>query len=310
VPKPTLDPPRYEGALRLPGGRRLGYAEFGPAGGRPLLWFHGTPGARRQVPPAARALAAERGVRIVSVERPGIGESTPHVYDSFVEFARDIERLCDALGLERVAVAGLSGGGPYALACAHELPGRVVAAAVLGGVAPTVGPDAARGGPSGLIRAFAPLMGRGRQPVGGALRGLVRVLEPFAENAMDLFASRMPPGDQRVFEDPAIRRMFIEDLMLGARRGMQALCLDVVLFGRHWGFALSGIEVPVHLWYGDADVIVPVEHGEHIATRIPKAELRIRPGEGHLGGLGASREIFEALLAHWPRSEASRAELP
>jgi pimeloyl-ACP methyl ester carboxylesterase len=143
-------------------------------------------------------------------------------------------------------------------------------------------------------------MHRARQPVGAALRGLVRVLGPLEEQAMDLFASQMPPGDQRVFADPAIRRMFLEDIQLGARRNMQALCLDVIMFGRPWGFALGDIQVPVHLFYGDADVIVPVHHGEHLAARIPNATLRIRPDEGHLGGLGASREMFEALLAHWP----------
>jgi pimeloyl-ACP methyl ester carboxylesterase len=307
MPQPPLDPPRFEGALRLPDGRRLGYAEFGPAGGRPLLWFHGTPGARRQIAPEARALARTRGVRLVSVERPGIGESTPHAYRTLVDFAYDVERLCDAIGVGHFGVAGLSGGGPYALACAHALRGRVVAAAVLGGVAPTVGPDAAPGGASRMIRAFGPFMGRARQPVGGALRGLVRALEPLADRAVDLFASQMPPGDQRVFEDPATRRMFVEDLLLGSRRHMQALCLDVAMFGRPWGFALGDIGVPVHLWYGDADVIVPVAHGEHIARRIPGAALRIRPGEGHLGGLGASREIFDALLGHFPAEAGAAA---
>jgi pimeloyl-ACP methyl ester carboxylesterase len=298
--KPPLEAPRYEGALRLAGGRRLGYAEYGPVGGRALVWFHGTPGARRQVAPEARALAHEHDVRLIAVERPGIGESTPHIYPRLVDFPADIEQLADALGIERFAVAGLSGGGPYTLACGHELPERVTAAAVLGGVAPTVGPDAARGGASGMIRSFAPFMHRARQPVGGALRALVRVLRPLEEQAMDLFASQMPPGDQRVFADPAIRRMFLEDIQLGARRNMQALCLDVIMFGRPWGFALGDIRVPVHLWYGDADVIVPVHHGEHLAKRIPGATLRIRPDEGHLGGLGASREMFEVLLAHWP----------
>jgi pimeloyl-ACP methyl ester carboxylesterase len=298
--KPSIEPPRYEGALRLANGRRLGYAEYGPPSGRAVLWFHGTPGARRQVAPEARTLARDHEVRLIAVERPGIGESTPHVYRRVTEFAEDIEELADALGIDHFAVAGLSGGGPYTLACAHELPERVTAAAVLGGVAPTVGPDAVRGGASGMIRTFAPFMHRARQPVGGALRGLVRVLEPLADQAMDLFARQMPPGDQVVFADPATRVMFIEDIMLGSRRNMQALCLDVTMFGRPWGFALADLRVPVHLWYGDADVIVPVHHGEHLAERIPNATLRIRPGEGHLGGLGASREMFEALLSHWP----------
>jgi pimeloyl-ACP methyl ester carboxylesterase len=289
--------------VRLPRRRRLGYAEFGPATGRPLLWFHGTPGARRQIAPRARELAHERGVRIVSIERPGVGASTPHVYAALVDFVRDVERLCEALGIDRFGVAGLSGGGPYALACAHELPGRVVAAVVLGGVAPAVGPEAAPGGASRLIRAFAPLMHGGRHQVGGLLRGVIRLFEPLADAAVDLVARLMPPGDQRLFADPAMRRMFQEDLILGARRNFQAIPIDVALFAREWGFTLADVAVPVHLWYGDSDSIVPPQHGEHLARLIPGARLTIRPGEGHLGGLGAAGEVFDAILGAWPDAE-------
>lgn len=309
MPPLLLPPPRIEGTIRLPRRRRLGYAEFGPASGKPLLWFHGTPGARRQIAPKARELAHERGVRIVSVERPGVGESTPHVYRAVVDFARDVERLCETLGIERFGVAGLSGGGPYALACAHALRQRVVAAVVLGGVAPAVGPEAAPGGASRMIRAFAPLLHRARHPVGGALRSMIRLLEPLADQAVALFARQMPRGDQRLFEDAAMRRMFQEDLILGARRNFQAIPLDVALFARDWGFALANLDVPVHLWYGDSDSIVPPQHGEHLARLIPGARLVIRPDEGHLGGLGAADEVFDAILGHWP-SERPAAPRP
>lgn len=298
-PTTQTRPPRFEGTLQLGGGRRLGYAEYGPSQGRPLLWFHGTPGARRQIAPAAREAAYERGVRLIAVERPGIGDSTPHLYDALVEWGEDIERLCDALGIERFGVAGLSGGGPYTLACAHELPDRVVAAAVLGGVAPAVGSEAASGGTSGLTSRISPLIGFTHAPLGGAMRRLISALEPYGEQAIDLFARFMPPGDKEVFADPAIREMFQDDLQQGSRRQMHAIFLDARLFGRPWGFSLRDIEVPIHMWYGDADNIVPVEHGEHMAKHLPNAVLRVRAGEGHLGGLGASHEIFDAILAHF-----------
>jgi pimeloyl-ACP methyl ester carboxylesterase len=295
-----LSLPRFEGSVRLAGGRRLGFAEFGPSNGRPLVWLHGTPGARLQIAPQARELAHERGVRIVSIERPGVGESTPHAFEAVVDFALDVEQLCDALGLERFAIAGLSGGGPYALACAHEMPERVVAGAILGGVAPSVGPDAAAGGAAAYVRPFEPLLRRAHGPLGGFMSGLIRVLEPFADPVTDLFARIMPPGDQRIFEDRDVRRMFQQDLILGSRRYMQAIFLDAMLFGRPWGFLLADIRVPIHLWYGDSDTIVPMRHGEHLAERIPGAKLRVRREEGHLGGLGASQEIFDVLLEHWP----------
>ena len=299
----TIRPPRFEGAFQLTERRRLGYAEYGPATGRPVLWFHGCPGGRRQIAPRAREVADERGVRLIAVERPGIGGSTPHAYRFLVDWAKDVEAFCDGLGLERFAVAGLSGGGPYTLACARRMPRRVVAVALLGGVAPTRGPDAAPGGITPLADVMRWGVGAARAPLSVLFPRLVPALEPWGERAMDAFASFMPPGDQLVFQDPGIREMFLEDIMLASRRHMQAFLYDAILFGRHWGFALGDVRVPVHMWYGDADVIVPVTHGEHMAERIPGATLRIRPEEGHLGGLGASDEIFDVLLGHFDEED-------
>lgn len=295
-------PPRVEGAIRLPDGRSLGYAEYGPADGRAILWFHGTPGARRQIAPQARALANRRKVRLIAIERPGIGDSTSHSYPSLAYWAADILAFCDAKGIDKFAVCGLSGGGPYALACAHYLQDRVLAAAVLGGVAPAAGPDAVAGGVTPLVRLLGPRMKHLRPALNRLLVGLVHRLENHADRAVDIFSRFMPPGDQAMFEDAALREVFVEDIMLGSRKQMQALLHDVVLFGRDWGFELADVETPVYLLYGDADNIVPLHHGQHMAERLPNAELRVRPGEGHLGGLGASPEIFDSLLAHWPRA--------
>jgi len=242
------------------------------------------------------------------VERPGIGVSTPHRYDALVDWAADIATLSDSLEIERFAVSGLSGGGPYALACAHEMPERVVAAAILGGVAPAVGSEAVTGGVSTITRLMGPLLRYSHRSLDPLMRGMIRVLEPLADQAVDFVASMLPPGDRRVFADPEMRQMFQEDLLRGSRHHMQAIFLDGILFGRAWGFSLADIEVPIHMWYGDADNIVPVAHGEHMARLIPQAVLRVRPEEGHLGGLGASREVFEALLGDWPGAEAEARE--
>jgi len=294
-------PPRFEGTFRLKDGRKLGYAEYGPVDGKPILWFHGTPGGRRQIAPQARESAARRKVRLIAIERPGIGDSTSHSYDSLADWAADIQAFCNAKGIDKFAVCGLSGGGPYALACAYYLQDRVVAATILGGVAPAVGVDAAKGGVSTLTRTLAPRMKHLRVPLNRLLLRLIRRLEPHVDTVIDAVARFMPPGDKLVFEDPAIRNMFVDDLLLASKDQMQAMLHDVVVFGRDWGFELRNIDTPVYLLYGDADNIVPLRHGEHMARRLPNAELRIREGEGHLGGLGASEEIFNDLLSHWPR---------
>ncbi len=138
--------PRLEGSIWLRQGRAIGFAEYGVPLGTPVLWFHGTPGGRHQIPPAVRIAAGQRGVRLIALERPGVGTSTRHVYPSVLGWADDVEEVANQLGLPRFALIGLSGGGPYVLACANRLRERVVAGAVLGGVAPARGDEAMPGG--------------------------------------------------------------------------------------------------------------------------------------------------------------------
>ena len=94
--------------------------------------------------------------------------------------------------------------------------------------------------------------------------------------------------------------MFIDDLLNGSRRQISAPIADLVLFGRHWGFEVGEVEVPVRWWHGDADHIVPHAHGEHTVARIPDARLLTLPGQSHLGGLGVSEEVLDTLLDLWP----------
>ncbi len=156
------------GETVLPDGRSLAWAEYGHPDGDPLLWFHGTPGARTQIPPAAHEVALQRGFRIITVERPGTGASTDHQYRRIADFAPDIEVLVDDLGLERFGAVGLSGGGPYVLAIARHLPERTVVGSLLGGIGPTRGPDAVWSY-TRAMRFLAPTLELLRSPIGSAL---------------------------------------------------------------------------------------------------------------------------------------------
>ena len=204
---PRVEKPRAEGRFYLPTGRRLGFAEFGDPAGDPVLWFHGTPGGRRQFPLLGRRAAEEISLRVVAVGRPGTGLSDPHPYESVADWASDVAHVADSLGAERFGVAGLSGGGPYALACAAVAPlaGRVAAVAVLGGIVPSVGPDARATGAIELTRRFAPLLQGLRRPLAEAVNGLLLPLIPLAHYACQAYASVIPEGDQRVLRDPEIR---------------------------------------------------------------------------------------------------------
>ncbi|HUY86243.1 MAG TPA: alpha/beta hydrolase, partial [Acidimicrobiales bacterium] len=178
--------PRAEGRLIVRKGRQLGYAEFGPPDGRPVIWFHGTPGGRRQVPHAARVAAHRLNARIIGIERPGTGWSTPHLYDSIIDLTSDLELALDQLDIDRFSVVGLSGGGPYTLATARAMGDRVVSVGVLGGVAPTRGDEASEGGPIALAVRLAPILPWLREPLGALLGTMARTLRPVASAGFDL----------------------------------------------------------------------------------------------------------------------------
>lgn len=300
----ALTAPRLEGVVGLQSGRRIGFAEFGDPGGRAIVWLHGTPGARRQIPEEARIFAATHGVRLVSLDRPGIGLSSPHVYPQVRDFPADLTAVADALGLEEMAVVGLSGGGPFALAAGAVLGERVRAVGVLGGVAPTRGPEAIDGGLVAVGVRLAPLFRWGRVPLGVALASILRTVRPLASPALDIYARLSPEGDRRLLGRPEVKAMFIDDLFRGRPRQFEGPISDVIAFTNDWGFLASDVRAPVVWWHGDADHIIPFAHGIHMTGLLPRAELRIMRGESHLGGLGIAEEILTALLNIWGPADA------
>jgi pimeloyl-ACP methyl ester carboxylesterase len=300
-PMRELDRPRLEGSVAVRGGRRLSFAEFGVPRGRAIVWMHGTPGARRQVPLEARMFAQENDIRIIGLDRPGIGSSTPHLYENILDWTGDLVELCDVLDIEKLHVIGLSGGGPYALAAGAALPERVHGVGVLGGVAPSTGPDAITGGLVGLAPYAAPLLSLARVPLGFALAQAIRLVRPVAGPILDGYAAVQPRGDKELLARPEFRAMFLDDLLNGSRFQVSAPLSDVILFTRHWGFEAADVQVPVHWWHGDSDHIIPHAHGVHMSERLPHARFTTIDGESHLGGLGAATEVLNQLMELGPR---------
>ena len=261
-----------------------------------MVWFHGTPGARRQVPDEARLIAAAEGIRIIGIDRPGVGLSTRHLYDAIADLVPDLEIVLDRLGIDDLSVIGLSGGGPYALAAAHGLGSRVRSVGVLGGVVPTQGPDGMGGGLVGLATRFAPVLTTMRRPLGAALTVMVRGMKPVGQQGLQLYARLSPEGDRLVLEQPEIASMFLDDLSTNGGRSMQAAVDDAILFTRSWGFDPREVQQRVTWWHGDADNIVPLAHAQHLVPLLPNAELRLRHGESHLGGLGATHEVLQTVV--------------
>lgn len=269
--------------------------------------MHGTPGARRQIPLEAREFADRQGVRIIGLDRPGIGSSSPHLYPDILDWTRDLEMVLETLAVDTVRIIGLSGGGPYALAAGAALPDRVHGVGVLGGVAPTRGVDASDGGVIQLAVHLAPLLSVTRVPLGIALTQAIRLVRPLAGPALDLYAAVQPEGDKALLARPEFKAMFLDDLLNGSRFQSSAALNDLVLFTRHWGFDAADVTVPVRWWHGDADHIVPFRHGEQMVARLPDATMSVIDGESHLGGLGIAQDVITTLLALGPR-RARRAD--
>src|SRR2546423_893381 len=111
--------------------------------------------------------------------------------------------------------------------------------------------------------------------------------------------------DRQLLVRPEFRAMFLDDLLNGSRKQLAAPFADVVVFSRDWGFRLDEVKVPVRWWHGDRDHIVPFEHGQHVVSRLPDAQLTHLPGESHLAGLGRAEEILGTMIGLWDRIDRS-----
>jgi pimeloyl-ACP methyl ester carboxylesterase len=266
--------------LRLRDGRRLGFDQYGRPDGEPLFYFHGHPGSRLEAR-FADAAAAEAGFRVIALDRPGYGQSDFQPGRALKDWPADVAEAADQLGLSRFSVAGGSGGGPYALACAWGMPGRVIRAAVISGV----GPYGVPGITSGMRwqnRVGFRLGSRFPALASAIARSMHRGITQNPERTIDALARAMSPADAEIIRRPDVRDLLIADITEAFRRGSRGAAWDIVLLGRPWGFSLREITCEVHLWQGEADTLVPPAMGRYQASEIPHSHLTLLPGEGHL----------------------------
>ena len=299
--------PHRDAVVALRDGRRLAYAEFGVGDGKVVLWFHGTPGARTQIPPDIPELARRHGLRVIAIDRPGTGGSSPEPRRTLLSWADDVAEFADALGIDRFAAVGLSGGGPYVLACAHRLPERVVVGVSLGGVGPTAGPERAPGIPA-LLSGAGRALTIARNPLARAMSAAVRPFRPLLSPAFDFYARYGARVDREVLEQPAMRAMFTADLEVVMAGGVRGIMQDLALFTRPWAFSLRDIHVPIRLWHGTADPVIPLAHSEHLAALVPDSRLFLLPGLGHFAGFTNSPAVLDDMMEIWSRGDENDHE--
>ena len=278
-------PEHLEHRLTLPDGRTLAVAEWGDPNGKPVITFHGTPGSRIGWWTDEPGIWARFGLRRLSFDRPGFGDSTRLPGRSVADVVPDVLAIADAFGLRRFAVSGGSGGGPHVLACAALIPERVVRCLASVSVAPfdASGLDFLAGMNEGNVREF-----------GAALEG-ERALRSILETTRDEMIDRLIGGRADFLGDGYDVPEADQVQMLKQQKTLAAHLLTAVAGGidgwvdddlamvKPWGFDVAACRVPVVLAYGRQDELVPAAHGDWLAERVPGATIWADDATGHMG---------------------------
>lgn len=283
--------------LTLRDGRRVGISEFGTPDGRPVLYCHGFPASRLDALLGHEA-ATRLNVRLIAPDRPGYGLSDFQPRRRIMDWPRDVLELAETLELGRFAVLGISGGAPYAVACAAALTDHVTAVGIVGGLDRLdIGEDVA------LMNPFARSSFALARKAPALSQLLNRALAPVLRNSprwiLTLLAYQLPPADRQVLSDPRVFAMFANSFREAFRDGGRGAAFDLTLYARPWETEVESIRVPAYLWHGQQDTTVPVAMGRRIAGAVPGCRAEFCPGEGHFSlPVRRMEEILHALMQH------------
>ena len=281
----TIDtPPHLEHRIETPDGRTLAVAEWGDPNGLPLIAMHGTPGSRIAYWEDP-SVYARHGLRRLTYDRPGYGDSTRLPGRTVVDVIPDVLAIADALDLDRFVISGGSGGGPHVLATGSLLPERVIRCLAAVSIAPwdAEGLDWLAGMTPGNVEEFE-----------AASRGEAdyrQVVERERQTTLDKIADGQSNvlGDGYELSEADMAQMerhasIVTDQMYNALvSGSDGWVDDGIAFTKPWGFEVESIRVPVYLTYGRTDTLVPAAHGDWLAARIPNVKVVALEGSGHMG---------------------------
>lgn len=276
--------------ITLSDGRKLGYAEYGDAKGKPVLFLHGWPSSRLRSSVYDR-IGKEIHVRIVSPDRPGYGLSDFKNDRTLLEYADDIVELANQLNLKKFAVVGVSGGGPYAAVCAYKIPQRITKTGIVVGLGPTYIPHILDGMPFVYKIGW---LNYSRFPIIAKLGSIYRmIVDKYSFGLIKRF-------DFRGGKDAEILKEIKNEWAVISketwRQGYKGAEKDLLLYTSDWGFSLKNIKGNVYLHYGESDKNINLGTARYYKSQIKGSKLIIYPNEGHLISMTHAREILETLV--------------
>ena len=279
--------------LRHSDGRVITLEIVGDRDAKPVLFCHGLADSRLAAQPLEQT-ARQLGLCIITPDRPGIGGAGRHRLGQVADWAQDAAYVLDALNIDTAAVVGVSGGGPFAAACAARIPGRVRSLVL---VAPLGQPGWPTGGMAPTERLSLMLASRAPEFGGWSLNRLAALARRRPELFLRLAATAQPDADIRALREPGMREAFLTSYVEAFRGGSWGVAQDLRVLTRPWGFDLSAIKAPTRVHQGDADTTVPPQHARRYAAAIPGAQLQIHPGDGHFSIFSRPSDILAPLGA-------------
>ena len=276
-----IHPMEYEGTAKARDGRKLAFVRRGAEDGVPVIVCHGTPGSRRTRHPDPE-MYERHGVKMVVYDRPGYGESDPHIGRSVADAAPDIDAIADELGFDRFAVVGGSGGAPHALACGALLQDRVLRVGALVTPAPshTDDFDFYEGLAELNVKEFGAAL-EGRESIEAFIQPYADQLRADPDAVIEEILSELPEVDREIASRDGFRSVMRESFVEAVRQGARGWADDDLAFAKSWGFEPEDVHAEVRLWQGELDVLAPRTHGEYVASRLPNAHFELLEGGGH-----------------------------
>jgi pimeloyl-ACP methyl ester carboxylesterase len=278
--------------LALPDGRAVGYTIYGDPDGSPVVNCHGGLISGHDVGPADGD-ARDLGLCLISPDRPGVGRTDRLPGHGMLPWVQtDLVPLLDHLEVDQFGVMGWSEGGQYALATAFALEGHVERCAVVAGCLPLNDPDTFKE-LNGLDRALTSLSRQAPVLARGCFT-LTRALSRYAPTVLLRVAVRGLPRDEA--KAVAERGRWLPTLLGEGATDSRGGVDEYLAMSAPWGFAPEDVAVPVHVFQGSADALVPDSWGPALARRIPGAAITSYPDEGHFIALTRRREVLEYLV--------------